>query len=92
MEPGTWQFAWTFIVQPAILIGLFSMTFISMLIAIRGFKKTLKEEEEAINKNKESITHNAQEIKELYAVVKEHLEAGEELKKALSSTGEKDYL
>jgi uncharacterized protein YneF (UPF0154 family) len=73
---GTWQFVWTFIVQPVILFGLFTMTFISMFVAIRSFKKQLKADEE-------EIQENSADIKKLYSIVKEHLKAGKDLQRTL---------
>lgn len=82
----SWEYIWTLVVQPVILSGLFTMTFISMIIAIRSVRKQLKYDEEEIH-------HNADEIQKLYNLVGQHLKAGEELKKTLkeSDSTDKDY-
>lgn len=85
MDHNTWQFVWTFIVQPIILFGLFTMTFFSLVIAIRAFKKQLRKDEEEIH-------HNSDQIKNLYKVVGEHLKASKELEKTIKENEkEVDY-
>ena len=58
-----WAQVFATILQPILFIGLFVMTLISMLIAIRAEKRE-------IERNKRDIVANAKKIKENYKLLK----------------------
>jgi len=51
----TWQYIWSFIVQPVLFIALVVMTIMSTRLAIHAFNKQLKKDEELIHHNEENI-------------------------------------
>lgn len=86
-----WQNIWTYIIQPLMFFGLFTMTFISMFIAIRSLKKAIEKDEELIKQNYDNATHNTEDIQKLYEIVGEHLKAGEILKERIQDGIKKEY-
>lgn len=57
-----WPFIWANVVQPVLFFGLFIMTFIGMMISLKGFKRQLKEDECKIDENQRKIIDNTRQI------------------------------
>jgi len=66
-----WEALFSNIIQPTLFFGLFVMTFISMMIAIRAEKREIKRNEENIVKNAKMIERNYKLLKK---AVEGHLE------------------
>lgn len=60
----SWTVMWRDIFTPIVLIGLFTMNFITLFIAIRREKRDTK-------RNRENIVRNAKQIARNYKLLKE---------------------
>ena len=78
-----WQQIFSFVITPILFGGLFSMSFITMIIALRGEKR-------AIAKNQLDIVKNAKSIARNYRLLKAASKGHENLEKVLEVQEEID--
>ncbi len=78
-----WQQIFSFVITPILFGGLFTMSFVTMIIALRVEKR-------AIDKNQRDIVKNAKSIARNYKLLKAAAKGHENLEKVLENQEEND--